>query len=83
MESELMASRPNAIVKLGFDAEAGVWVVDQSNVPGLVLEHKSLDILYETVPDMVQKLLNGDGRRTVTIKMKAERLLEIGGPARK
>lgn len=44
-------------IKLTWDNEAGVWVAESDDVPGLVLESGSFDALIERVRFAVPELL--------------------------
>jgi hypothetical protein len=50
------------VVKAAFDAEAGVWFTESSDVYGLRIEAPTLDALVERVPGAVQDLLEVDGQ---------------------
>jgi predicted RNase H-like HicB family nuclease len=45
------------VVKAAYDAEAAVWYVEASDVPGLHLEGESLEVLVAKVPDALADLL--------------------------
>ena len=44
-------------VQFTWDAEAGVWIAESNDIPGLVLESGSLDALMERVRFAVPELL--------------------------
>ena len=46
------------IIKFKWDEEAFVWIASSDDVPGLVLEHGSLDALIERVKLAVPELLS-------------------------
>ena len=46
------------VVKAAFDAEAGVWYVESSDLPGLNLEAASLEELRDKAPAAVLDLLD-------------------------
>ena len=48
------------VVKAAFDAEAGVWIVESSDIHGLRIEAATLEGLIERIPGAVQDLLEGD-----------------------
>lgn len=53
-----MTDMPSMIlVKAAFDADAGVWFVEHSDLPGLNLEAPTLEELREKVPGAVLDLL--------------------------
>lgn len=45
------------LVKLAFDAEAEVWFVESSDVPGLNLEAASVEEMQRKLPDAIVDLL--------------------------
>lgn len=49
------------VVKATFDAEAGVWWTESSDVYGLRIEAASLEALMERIPGAVQDLLEDEG----------------------
>jgi hypothetical protein len=50
------------VVKAAFDADAGVWFVEDSgDLHGLNLEAPSLEALVAKLPDAVADLLQGSG----------------------
>lgn len=46
------------IVKLTWDADAGVWIATSDDIPGLVLESGSFDALLERVRFAAPELLS-------------------------
>ncbi|MGH7024026.1 MAG: DUF1902 domain-containing protein [Caulobacteraceae bacterium] len=48
------------VVKANFDAEAGVWYTESSDVHGLRIEAPTLDALVERIPGAVQDLLEDE-----------------------
>lgn len=49
------------VVKAARDAEAGVWFVEASDVPGLNLEADTLEALADMLPGAVLDLLEARG----------------------
>lgn len=49
------------VVKAVRDADAGVWLVESSDVPGLRLEGETLEQLAEKLPDAILDLLETGG----------------------
>ncbi|MFO1376728.1 MAG: DUF1902 domain-containing protein [Steroidobacteraceae bacterium] len=49
------------IVKAARDAEAGVWYVESSDMPGLHLEAESLEALADMLPGAILDLLEAAG----------------------
>jgi len=45
------------LVNFIWDNDAGVWIATSNDVPGLVLEHGSFDVLVEKVRLAVPELL--------------------------
>ena len=62
-------------IKIAWDPEACVWIVESDDVPGLVLESGSFDALIErvrfTVPELLE--LNGTTSAPVQLRMVSER----------
>ena len=48
-------------VYLKKDKEAGVWYVEESDVPGLNLENEDVDALVEELKTVVPELLEANG----------------------
>lgn len=53
------------IVKLTWDGEANMWVATSDDVPGLVLESNSYDVLIEKVKFAIPELLELNNSRSV------------------
>jgi predicted RNase H-like HicB family nuclease len=49
--------RRHVVIRCAWDADVGVWYVEETDVPGLVTEATTLDALREKVPDMIRDLL--------------------------
>lgn len=49
------------VVKAVRDADAGVWLVEQSDVPGLHLEGATLEELADKLPGAILDLLEAGG----------------------
>ena len=71
------------IVKLAFDAEAGVWFVESSDVPGLNLEAPSMDELCGRIPGAIVDLLEATatGDFDVPIEIIAHASSRVRGSA--
>ena len=69
----------NLTVNVTWDADAGVWVAESGDVPGLVLESGSFDALVErlryAVPEMLE--LNGVKRGPMQLNVVSERRVAI------
>jgi predicted RNase H-like HicB family nuclease len=50
------------VVKAALDAEAGVWFVESSDLPGLRAEGASIEDLLEKLPAMVADLFEESGQ---------------------
>lgn len=50
------------VVKAVRDADAGVWLVEYSDVPGLRLEGETLEALADKLPGAILDLLECDGK---------------------
>ncbi len=48
------------VVKAAFDADAKVWFVESSDIPGLNLEAASVEELRNLLPDAILDLLEED-----------------------
>ncbi|KAF0280942.1 DUF1902 domain-containing protein [Spiribacter aquaticus] len=64
------------VVKAIHDMDAGVWLVETSDIPGLNLEGDTLEQLAEKLPGAIRDLreTNGDagGKLDVPIKLVAQ-----------
>lgn len=63
-------------VEARWDSEAGVWVAESDNIPGLVAEAESMNALVEKVRALVPELfeLNGGlepGQKSVNVVVRA------------
>ncbi len=69
----------NLTVNVTWDADAGVWVAESEDVPGLVLESGSFDALVErlryAVPEMLE--LNGAEKGPMQLNVVSERRVAI------
>lgn len=63
------------IVHLTWDNDAGVWIAESDDIPGLVLESVSFDTLIERVRGAVPELLelNNTDKSTFTLTFLSER----------
>lgn len=68
-------------IKANWDAEASVWYVEDSDVPGLVAEGESVEELLEKIkillPELIhmnRHLLGDDVTENLPIHLMAERL---------
>jgi hypothetical protein len=50
-----------AVVKAGFDDEAGVWWVEYSDIPGLQAEGETFEAFCQNVADATGDLVIGKG----------------------
>jgi hypothetical protein len=48
-------------VRAAYDDEAGVWYVEDSNLPGLVTEARSLEALRAKLPAVVEDIIEANG----------------------
>lgn len=61
-------------IKIAWDPEACVWIVESDDVPGLVLESGSFDALLERVRFAVPELLALNHAKTpLTLTFQSER----------
>ena len=63
------------LVNVSWDADAAVWVATSDDVPGLVLESGSLDVLAERLRSAVPELLalNGGETAETYVRLRADR----------
>jgi hypothetical protein len=70
---------PEYVIMLTWDDEASVWIAESKDIPGLILEDNSFDILIDrvkiAVPDLIEQ---GDKKNTQTkLHFRAERLAVV------
>lgn len=66
------------VVNFTFDDEASVWIATSEDVPGLVLEDESFDLLSKKVMEAVPELIEVNHLpKGKTIRYKSERCLAI------
>ena len=51
----------NITVKAAWDAEAEVWYIEHSDLPGLHIEAETPIALYDKLPGAIEDLLEGSG----------------------
>lgn len=51
----------HAVIRCAWDAEARVWYVQDTDIPGLVTEAPTLEALRAKLPGMVQDLVDDAG----------------------
>jgi len=61
--------RRYAVVRVAWDQEAGVWYVQESDIPGLVTEAPTLEDLRRKVPGLVQDLIGDEADRPDEIEI--------------
>jgi len=63
------------VITAAWDNDAGIWIAESPDIPGLVLESGSLDALMERVrfaiPDLLA--LNGIAQDSFSVVFKSER----------
>ncbi|MCL2106050.1 MAG: DUF1902 domain-containing protein [Oscillospiraceae bacterium] len=66
-------------VRLWWDEDAGVWIADSPDVPGLVLESGSFDALIERVRFAVPELLslNMSAQKPARLCFRSERQVAL------
>jgi hypothetical protein len=64
-------------VKAAWDPEAGVWYIEQSNLPGLHIEAETAVELYNKLPGAIEDLLEGSGEREVPFEFTATGRVKI------
>jgi hypothetical protein len=58
-------------VKAAWDAEAEVWYIEHSDLPGLHIEAETPIALYDKLPGAIEDLLEGSGTREVSFEFIA------------
>jgi hypothetical protein len=58
-------------VRAAWDAEAEVWYIEHSDLPGLHIEAETPIALYEKLPRAIEDLLEGSGMREVSFEFIA------------
>lgn len=61
----------DAVIRCGWDEEAGVWFVQETDIPGLVTEAPTLDALRSKLPVMVQDLLGDETATEIELDLIA------------
>ena len=64
-------------VKAAWDAEAQVWYIEHSDLPGLHIEAETPIALYEKLPGAIEDLLDGSGTREVSFELIAPGRVKI------
>jgi len=73
----MMANRPIEVRAL-WDDEAGVWVAESEQVPGLITEAETFEDLVAKVQGLIPELLELNApelKGAHTVNLKAERIL--------
>jgi hypothetical protein len=60
------------VVKAGFDADADVWFVEHTDVPGLATEAASFETLCEKIKVMAAELLEANGLESGSTEVPIE-----------
>jgi predicted RNase H-like HicB family nuclease len=58
------------VVKAARDAEAGVWYVESSDIPGLNVEGETLEELMDKLPGAILDLLETGGSDAVDVPIE-------------
>ncbi len=61
----------HAVIRCAWDEEAGVWFVNESDIPGLVTEAPSLEALRLKLPGMIQDLLDVEATTEIEVDLIA------------
>ncbi|MDR3201183.1 MAG: DUF1902 domain-containing protein [Spirochaetales bacterium] len=65
-------------ISLTWDEEARVWIAESDDIPGLILESGSLDVLIERVRYAAPDLLELSGDMTdISLSLKMERCAKM------
>lgn len=73
---------PMIVVKVAFDAEAAVWFVEASDLPGLNLEAETVELLLGKIPAAVEDLLEESGHAPGEIDVSIEVIAHASARAR-
>ncbi len=65
------------VVKAAFDAEAGVWFVEASDVPGLNAEAETLETLVDLIPAMLGDLIQSAPAVEAQMAVSGEYSIEV------
>ncbi|WP_430913319.1 DUF1902 domain-containing protein [Methylobacterium sp. sgz302541] len=61
----------HAVIRCAWDDEAGVWFVQESDVPGLITEAETLDALRKKLPGLIQDLLDVEATAEIEVDLIA------------
>jgi predicted RNase H-like HicB family nuclease len=64
------------VVRATWDSEAGVWVAESEDVPGLVTEVESIEALEAKLPGLIQDLLGEDEGEGCEIEVPVQIIAE-------
>jgi hypothetical protein len=69
----------NVEVNAIWDDEAGVWVAESEDVPGLVTEAETMEALMEKLRVLVPELmeLSGSAEKTANIHLRSDRTILV------
>lgn len=72
-----MPNERNVEVSATWDDEAGVWVAESDDVPGLVTEAETMEALLEKLRILIPELmeLSGLNERTANIHLRSDRTI--------
>lgn len=65
-ETELSHETQKITVRADWDSEASVWVAMSDDLPGLVLEAPSMDLLVPEIETVIPALLEANGETLTT-----------------
>lgn len=65
-ETELAHETQKITVRADWDSEASVWVAMSDDLPGLVLEAPSMDLLVPEIETVIPALLEANGEKLTT-----------------
>ena len=71
------------VVKVAYDAEAGVWFVESSDLPGLNVEAATVEKLKEQIPLAVADLIEAAGDTVGDIDVPVEIIAHASVRARR
>ena len=71
------------VVKAARDAEAGVWYIESSDIPGLNLEGETLESLTDKLPGAILDLLDITGAGSDEIDFPIELIAHASTRARR
>jgi hypothetical protein len=70
------------VVRANWDREASVWVAESTDLPGLLTEADTLQLLAGKLPDMIRDLVEPDNASGAEIEINVEVIASISTKAK-